>query len=339
MESHVDKMRAVAIDRFGGPEVLTVRNIPVPKPGPGQILVRVESAGVAVWDVAEREGMLARRAGVRPKFPWVLGSEGAGKVVEVGEKVDGFRTGDQVYGGIWGTNPKAGFHAEYTALRADEAWPIPSTMSAEQAGALLIDGGTALTGLDDLSLKQGEKLMVFGASGGLGHLAVQLGKRLGAQVFAVASGDDGAALALRLGAEAAVDGRSGNVVASAREFAPSGFDAALIGVRGQDPGAIAAAETALTTMREGGRVAYPWTDSLMPPPKVPSIVRTVGYMGKLDRASVMELNRLVEAGPFEVRLGKTFALDQAAEAYGAVASHHLGRIALRPASQSRMEEQ
>ena len=72
---------------------------------------------------------------------------------------------------------------------------------------------------------------------------------------------------------------------------------------------------------------------------VPSTVRTVGYMGKLDRASVMELNRLVEAGPFEVCLGKTFALDQAADAYGAVASHHLGRIALRPASQSRMEEQ
>ena len=332
-----DEMRAVTIDRFGGAEVLSVRNVPVPNPGPDQILIQVESAGVAVWDVAEREGMLAKRAGIQPKFPWVLGAEGAGKVVAVGESVTGFREGDLVYGGVWATNPKAGFQAEYTALKADEAWPIPSTITAEQAGALLVDGGTALTGLDALKLKQGEKLMVFGASGGLGHLAVQLGRRLGASVFAVASGEDGVALARRLGAEAAVDGRTGNVVASARAFASGGFDAALITVRGQAPEAIKAAESALTTMREAGRVAYPWTDNIMPPPKVPSTVRTLGYMGKLDRPSVMELNRLVEAGSFEVHLGRTFALDQAADAYSAVASHHLGRIALLPNSQSRME--
>ena len=205
-------MRAVVIDRFGGPEVLSVRNIPVPEPEPNQILIRVESAGIGVWDVAEREGMIAKMFGIQPKFPWVLGSEGAGKIVAIGDKVSEFRNGDLAYGAIWATNPKAGFYAEYTTLNTDQAWPIPSTVTAKQAGALLIDGATALRGLDDtLGLKQDEKLMVFGASGGLGHLAIQLGKRLGARVFAVASGEDGVDLALGLGADAAADGRNGKM--------------------------------------------------------------------------------------------------------------------------------
>jgi NADPH:quinone reductase-like Zn-dependent oxidoreductase len=221
-------------------------------------------------------------------------------------------------------NPKTGFYAEYTALSVGHAWPIPSTMPIEQAGALLIDGGTALRGLDDaLALKRDEKLMVFGASGGLGHLAVQLGKRLGARVFAVASGEDGVALALRLGADAAVDGHGGDVVASAREFAPSGFDAALVAVAGEAP------EKALTVMREGGRVAYPWVNQ-RPAPKAPSTVRLSGYNGHLDRALVIKLNKLIESGAFEVHLGGTFTLDRAVDAYQAVRSHHLGRLALLP---------
>ncbi len=91
------EMRAVVIDRFGGPEVLSVRNIPVPEPEPDQILVRVGSAGIGIWDVGEREGRLAKMFGIQAKFPWVswvLGSEGAGKITAVGDKVSGFRNGD-----------------------------------------------------------------------------------------------------------------------------------------------------------------------------------------------------------------------------------------------------
>jgi NADPH:quinone reductase-like Zn-dependent oxidoreductase len=197
-------------------------------------------------------------------------------------------------------------------------------VTTEQAGALLIDGATALRGLvDTLALRQDESLMVFGASGGLGHLAVQLGRRLGARVFAVASGEDGVALALKLGAEVAVDGHNGNVVASAREFTANGFDAALITVAGEAP------EKALTMMREGGRVAYPWVNQ-RPPPKAPSGVRLLGYNANMDRPLISKLNEIVEAGAFEVHLGKTFGLDQVGPAYQAVTSHHLGRIALLP---------
>jgi NADPH:quinone reductase-like Zn-dependent oxidoreductase len=262
--------------------------------------------------------------GVEPKFPWILGSEGAGTVIAAGEKASGFRGGERVYGDVWGTNPKAGFYAEYVALGADNVWPIPSTVTTEQAGALLIDGGTALRGLEDtLRLKQGEVLMIFGASGGIGHLAIQLAKRLGARVFAIASGEDGVALARRLGADAAVDGHSEVMTSSAREFAPGGFDAALVTVAGEAP------EKALTLMRQGGRVAYPWVNQ-RPPPKAPPTVRLSGYNESPDRALLTRLNELAGAGAFEVHLGRTFALDQAAEAYAAVTSHHLGRLALLP---------
>jgi len=322
---HKDDMRAVSIDRFGDPEVLSVRTVPLPELEPNQILIRVESAGIGIWDLAELRGMMAQRSGIKPIFPWILGSEGAGKVVAVGEKVTGVRRGEVVYGHAWGTNPKAGCYAEYTALNADQAWPTPSTIPIEQAGALLIDGGTALRGLDDnLALKQDEKLMVFGASGGMGHLAIQLGKRLGARVFAIASGEDGVALARRLGADVAVDGHDGSKMeASAREFAPNGFDAALVTVAGEAP------EKALTAMREGGRVAYPWVNQ-RPAPKAPSTVRLFGYNGNLDRALVVKLNKLIESGAFEVHLGGTFALDQAVDAFRALGSHHLGRLALLP---------
>ena len=104
--------------------------------------------------------------------------------------------------------------AAHTAL-------LPGGLSLEQAGALGVDAMTALRGLrDTLNLQAGEALLVFGASGGVGHLAVQLAKRVGARVFAVASGEDGVALAGDLGADGAVDGKSGSVGDAARRFAP-----------------------------------------------------------------------------------------------------------------------
>ena len=324
-----NEMRAVVIDRFGGPEVLSVRNFPVPEIGPNQILIHVESAGLGIWDLAGLGGRLAQRDGIKPEFPWILGSEGAGKVVAAGNKVSGFQKGDLVYGAIWATNPKRGFFAEYTALDEARASPIPSDLTTEEAGALMIDGMTASLELDEvLHLKPGEKLMVFGAGGGVGHLAVQLATRMGAHVFAVASGEDGVALALRLGAEGAVEGHHGDIVASAREFAPDGFDAALITAHGD------AADRALTTMREGGRVTSPGGPG--PALKIPPIVRLLPYNipKAYEQESIAKMNRLIEAGPFGVHLGGTFSLDQVVGAHQALVSHYLGRLALRPTSRS-----
>lgn len=324
--NHAIEMRAVVIDRFGGPEVFSIRNVPIPEPKPDQIMVQVASAGIGVWDNAEREGILAKMFGTQAKFPWILGSEGAGKVVAIGSNVRKFNIDDLVYGHIWSPQEptKAGFYAEYAVLNEHHVWPIPSNVPVEQAGTLLIDGGTAFTGLDStLALKQGESLMVFGASGGLGHLAIQLAKKMGAIVFAVASGEDGVELALKLGADAAVDGHMGDIIASAKEFAPEGFDTALIAVAGD------VTAQALTTMRAGGRVAYPWVNQRAPP-KTPANVSSSGYNLHMGQDLIEKMNKVIETGTFALHLGKTFQLDQVVEGFKTVTSHHLGRLALLP---------
>jgi NADPH:quinone reductase len=315
-------MRAAAIDRFGGPETLVLHTLPVPKVEPDEVLIRIESAGVAEWDPVEREGGFVKMLGMTPTFPYVLGTDGAGTIAAVGKQVTGFKEGDRVYGASL-ANPTGGFYAEYASVKDDYVSRIPDKLATEQAGVMLSDAVTGLRGLDDiLRLKRGESVMIFGASGGIGHMAVQLAKRMGARVFAVASGNDGVSLAKRLGADAVVDGHQDDVAGVARKFAPGGLDAALVTAGGE------AADRALTAMRDGGRVAYP--NGVEPEPKARPGTKVTAYDGEPDREIIDKLNRLIEAGPFEVHIARTFPLEQAADAHRALDEHYLGKLALRP---------
>ena len=320
-EAKEKTMRAVALDRFGGPETLTVQTVTVPEAGADEILIRVECAGVGAWDPFEREGGFVEVLGRAPSFPYVLGTDGAGTVVAVGEEVKEFNEGDRVYAAELG-NPKGGFYAEYAVVKAANASRIPSALDMDQAAVLPSDGLTALKGLEEvLGVQRGESVMIFGASGGIGHLAVQLAKRLGARVFAAASGEDGVSFVKRLGADAAVDGHSDDVLDVAREFAPDGIAAALVTVGGD------ATDRALSAIRPGGRVAYP--NGVMPVPTAHAGVSVDAYDGEGGREAIDRLNELIEAGPFEVHVHRTFPLEEAAAAQAALAEHHLGKIALR----------
>jgi len=312
-------MRAVAIDRFGGPEVLEVKSLPVPEPGPRDVLIRVAYAGVAEWDVYEQEGGFAGMLGGEPTFPYVLGSEGAGVVEDVGAEVEHFSPGDRVYAMKL---PRGGFYAEYTAVPEDAVAFVPGTLPMEQAAGLGWIGVTALRGLEDvLHVKSGESVLVLGANGGVGHAAVQFARLMGARVLAVASGPDGVELAWRLGADAVVDGREGDVVAAAREFAPDGLDAALLTVGGD------VAQFVLSTLREGGRAAYP--NGVEPEPEGVRGIRLDGYDGDPDPDAMVRLNRLVESGRFEVYVGGVFPLEEVGKAMEAVGRHHVGKVVVR----------
>ena len=314
-------MRAVALDRFGGPETLRIQTVPIPEVDADEILIHVESAGVGAWDPFEREGGFVEVLGQTPKFPYVLGTDGAGTVAAVGGKVKDFKEGDRVYAAELG-NPKGGFYAQYAVVKAENASLIPAGLSMEQAAVLPSDGFTALSGLEDvLDLQEDETVMIFGASGGIGHLAVQLAKRMGARVFAVASGEDGVNFVKTLGADAVVDGRSDKVLEVAREFAPDGIDAALVTAGGD------ATNRALSAIRSGGRVAHP--NGVMPEPKAPDGVSVEAYDGEGGRDAIDRLNELIEAGPFEVHVHRIYPLEQAAAAQAALEEHHLGKIALR----------
>ncbi len=320
-EAKEKTMRAVALDRFGGPETLQIQTVPIPEVDADEILIHVESAGVGAWDPFEREGGFVEVLGREPKFPYVLGTDGAGTVAAVGGKVKELKEGDRVYAAELG-NTKGGFYAEYAVVKADNASLIPGDLNMDQAAVLPSDGLTALKGLEEvLGLQPDESVMIFGASGGIGHLAVQLAKRLRARVFAVASGEDGVSFVKRLGADAAVDGRSDKVLDVAREFAPDGIDAALVTAGGD------ATDRALVAIRPGGRIAYP--NGVMPVPQAPAQVSIDAYDGEGGREAIDRLNQLIEAGPFEVHVDRTFPLEEAAAAQAALEEHHLGKIALR----------
>jgi NADPH2:quinone reductase len=304
-ESVPAKMKAIAIDAPGGPEVMTLRTLPVPTVDASDVLIEVHAAGVAVWDLQIRESM----TWVKPRFPYVLGSDGSGKVVAIGPSVTRFKVGDAVYGYCW-DNLKGGFYAEYVSAPSDCIAKLPKGISLEAAGALGASGLTALSGVDRaLNLKRGDDVIIHGASGAVGTLALQLAKLRGARVLATASGDEGVALVRRLGADVAIDGRTGDIAAAARAFAPEGVDAVLAFAGG------AALEKCLDALRAGGKFAYP--NGVEPVPKSRPGLNTIPYDALFGDQKVQwaELNRAVEAKKFEIPIAATFALAEAADAH------------------------
>ena len=312
-------MRAVAIDEFGGIEKMKPRELPVPEVATDEILIRVDTAGVGVWDPFEREGGFAKEFGMQPSFPLVLGSDGAGIVEEAGDDVHNLKRGDRAYG-INFMSPKGGFYAEYTVIKANNAAMIPPALSTRDAGVLAVDGVTALDGLEALHLKAGESILILGASGGVGHLAVQLAKRMKARVLAVASGRDGVEFVKRLGADKVIDGHGEDILKAAHEFAPKGLDAVLLMAGGK------AAEQAITALRKGGRAAHP--NGVPDVPQTRDGVKVVSYNAEPNPQTFAKLNELIDGGPFEVHIARTFKLEDAAAAQQALSDHYLGKLAL-----------
>jgi NADPH:quinone reductase-like Zn-dependent oxidoreductase len=175
--------------------------------------------------------------------------------------------------------------------------------------------------LEILSPHPVDNIVIFGASGGIGHLAVQLAKRMGARVLAVSSGEDGEALVRTLGADAAVDGHGGEVGKVARVFAPEGIDAALVTASGDG------LNDALDALRTGARVAYP--RGVEPEPQGRPGVSMHAYDGRATPELFERLNRWIEAGPFTVCVSSMYPLDRAAVAHRALGQHHLGKLALK----------
>ena len=313
-------MKAIAIDHYGGKELLQLREFPLPDLADDEVLVKIEIAGVGVWDAMVRSGVMDAVAPA--KFPLILGADCAGTVTEAGTGVREFRTGDQVYGYSF-LNPKGGSYAEYVALPANQVARVPKGLSIEQVGALAVPGLTALHGLTTaLRLQAGERLLIFG-TGSVGHLAVQLAKRLGVLVLAVAAGSDGVALARAAGADEVVDGKGGDLAGAIRRFAPLGLDAILATTNA------AGLDVAIAALRPGGRLAYP--NGVQPEPKGGSGVETLGYNGTPDRQTFDRLNALIEAGTFNVQVDRTFPLAEAVQAQAALERHHLGRVVLQVA--------
>ena len=177
-------MRAVVFDRYGGNEVVGTRDMPEPACGPDDVRIRVRTASVNPVDWKVRSGDVRILTGKR--FPKVLGCECAGEIEAVGERVRKFKPGDRVIG--WPSVTRLGAFAEYACIKQTSAFPIVQQITFEQAACLPIAGLTALQALRDRGqIAYGKKVLINGASGGVGHFAVQIAKVYGAEVTGVCS--------------------------------------------------------------------------------------------------------------------------------------------------------
>jgi NADPH:quinone reductase-like Zn-dependent oxidoreductase len=312
-------MHAVAIDRFGPPQVLKVRELPIPQIGDDEVLIALHSAGVGSWDADIRGGWYPQG---RPRFPLVLGTDGSGTVAAIGSRVRRLEVRDKVYAYSW-LNPKGGFYAEYVAVAAEKVAGIPRGLDLKRAGGIPATGLTALQGIDDaLHVKKGQSVIVHGAAGGVGTLAVQFAKLRGARVLGTATGRDGVALVRRLGADAAVDGRNDDITAAARSFAPDGVDAVLA-LAGGKP-----LTQCLDALRRGGRCAYP--NGVEPEPRQRKGIKIIAYDAVSGVREFDRLNGAVEAAKPKVVIAAEFPLDDAAKAHRRIEQGHvLGKIVLR----------
>lgn len=312
-------MRAAAIDKAGGPEVITLHTLPVPRPAADEVLIAVHTAGVASWDVYVRQHPESLK---HSHFPLVLGTDGSGVIAAVGSQVQGFKRGDQVYTYSW-DNPNGGFYAEYVAVPAKLVGHLPPGMSLRDAGAIATTALTAIQGIDDnLHIKPGETLIIHGAAGGVGSLALQFAKLRGARVLATATGEDGASFVKRLGADAVVDGRQGDIPAAARQLAPQGIDAVLALAGGDS------LERCLDTLRSGGRVAFP--SGVRPEPKARSGISIIRYDAIAGPKEFERLNTAIIAAKLQVPIAAEYPLTDAAKAQERVETGHvLGKVVLQ----------
>jgi len=303
-------MRAVRIQRFGGPEQVALEDVPVPVAGAGEILVHVRAAGVAPWDTLIREG----KSKVSPQPPLTLGSDLAGVVEAVGANVVGVSAGDEVYGV---TNPQfCGAQAEYAVAQAGMIAPKPKGLDFLQASAPVIAVAAWQMLFEYALVKKGEAVMILGAAGNVGAYASQMALDADLSVVAVARARD-VQLLHSLGVESIVDSDAPNYE---RELPP--VDAIL------DAIGAGTLERCLGALKAGGRVVS--LVSPEPPPQR-SDVQVRFFYAEVTTSRLEILNALFENGTISARVGSILPLAEARDAHLMLAGapHQPGKIVLQ----------
>lgn len=304
-------MRAIAIEGFGGRDRLKLVDLPAPEPGADDVLVRVRAAGVGPWDTKTREGLFGGRS-----FPHVLGLEASGIVAGTGENVADLREGDEVY-----VYNRSGCYAEYVAAPAEKVARKPASLSFEEVAGVPVAGSTAYQGIvEEIGLKEGETVLIAGAAGGVGTMAVQIAASLGARVLGTASPPNHGYL-LSLGADEAID-YHGDWVAAARSIAPDGVDAVFDCVGGET------FRRGFEAVRDEGRVVtiVAFGEEVEPGRGIAHHA----FSARAERRKLEKLSQMFDAGKLRVQIEDVLPLEEAAKAHERVeAGHTRGKIVLR----------
>ncbi|MDQ2896032.1 MAG: NADP-dependent oxidoreductase [Actinomycetota bacterium] len=304
--------RAVRFDDYGGIDVLEVRDVDPPEPGPGQVRVEVRAAGINPGEDKIRSGAL--REMWPSTFPSGQGSDFAGVVTTLGEGAHGVAVGDEVIG--W--TDERGSHAELVVVPAEHLSPKPSGVPWEVAGALFVVGSTAYAAVRAVGASVGDNVVVAAAAGGVGSVTVQLAQRAGATVIGLA----GEANHAWLSGHGIVPVAYGDGVAErVREAAPRGVDA-LIDLSGRGYVALGlqlgVAPDRIDTIADFAAVQEHG-------------VKAEGSAAAASADVLAELAGLIEAGELDIPIARIYPLDQVRDAYADLAKGHTrGKIVLVP---------
>ncbi len=295
-------MRAVGVNRYGGPEVLEVVELPVPQPGVGEVRVRVAAATVNPTDVGMRTGRWAQELADRPP-PYVPGMELAGTIDAVGPG-SSWSVGERVLGIVLPTGPRGGAQAEQVVVPEHSIARTPDGIADAQAATLPMNGLTVRLALDLLALSPGQTLLVTGAPGAVGGYAIELGALEGLTIVAdAAPADEG--LVLGLGANVVVP-RGDGCVAAVREAFPQGVDAVI------DAALLNAA--ILPAVRDGGALAC--VRAFQGETERGIAIHPVAVRQyAANQEALAELAALAGAGKLTLRVARTFAPEEAGEAH------------------------
>lgn len=298
-------MKAVRIHAFGGPDELKVEDLPIPAPGPGEVLIRVEAAGVNPVDFKIRSGDF-NPVGLQP--PLVLGRDVAGVVEQSGRDVAQFNAGDPVYTMV---DLRHGGYAEYVVADAAQVVRKPEKLDFLHAAAVPLAAMTAWQGLfDHGGLKAGERVLIHGATGGVGHFAVQFAKDRGAHVIATGRAEDRELLE-KWGADDVIDYEHERFEDRAKDV-----DLVLDLVAGETQ------QRSWAVLKDGGRLV----STLQPPSQTQAAAhhaRAEAFMVEPSRDELEQIGRLIDDGKVAVFVQHTFPLTEVRKAHDHLEHEHV----------------
>jgi NADPH:quinone reductase-like Zn-dependent oxidoreductase len=307
-------MKAVRIHSFGSPDVMQVDEIEAPRPKRGEVLIRVCASSVNPVDFKMRSGEF-KMPGAH--MPITLGRDVSGVVEAVGPGVSGIEVGDHVFTLL---DADHGGYAEFVLARADAVAPKPSSIDHAHAAAVPLAAITAWQGLFDHGhLKRGERVLIHGAAGGVGHFAVQFAKNEGAYVYATARGED-ADLLRSLGADEVIDYQNERFEDRVRDV-----DVVLDLVAGETQ------KRSWRSLKKGGRLV----STLTPPSKSDAAkagAKGDHFMASPNREQLEEIARMIDDGEVQVIVQETMPLNEARHAHNVLEHEHVqGKLVLEVA--------
>lgn len=299
-------MKAVYIEKHGGPEVLTYGDFPDPVAKPGQVVVDIHAASINGADWKVRAG---GNYGTLSSFPYILGRDFSGVVSAVGDGVTDFKTGDAVFGVL--DRDQEGTYCEKLATKASIIAKKPDNVSHVDAAALALIGLTALISVEDtLKLQKGETILIQGGAGGVAGFAIELAKHLGARVITTASANNHDYVE-KLGADQIIDYRAQDVAKVV-----SGVDCVFDTVGGD------VTQKSFAVLKPGGRAAFIASGAKAPPSPRADVTSLRPAVGR-SRAHLDRIMHLLQVGAVHVPEVKLYQLSQAQEAHKVSEGRHL----------------